>query len=152
MKGTFHCGITVSNLDKSIPFYRDILGLELKTEPTDFFGGDELALALGMEGQDISLRVCIFALPDGTELELLEYEKPLSAVEAQMPPSTLGAMHFAFHVEDINAKIKELETKGVKFLSPPNVVTEGPLKGWTWIYFRDPDGIVLELIEYKELQ
>ena len=82
-------------------------------------------------------------------MELLQYLSPASPSEHPMPPNTLGAMHLAFDVDDIQAKVKELEAKGVKFLTPPNVVTEGDLKGWNWVYFKDPDGITLELIEYN---
>jgi catechol 2,3-dioxygenase-like lactoylglutathione lyase family enzyme len=147
MQGIFHTGITVSDLDRSIPFYRDVLGLEVMTGPTDVFEGDDLSKALGLE--DARLRLVIFKVGDGS-LELLQYLSPDSAVKNPMPPSTLGAMHVAFRVENAEEKMKELESKGIKFLSPLNVVDEGPLNGWKWVYFKDPDGITLELIEYNE--
>jgi hypothetical protein len=50
-------------------------------------------------------------------------------------------------VDDIAAKKAELEAKGVKFYSDVNVVDEGPLAGWRWVYFADPDGLSLELVE-----
>jgi len=50
-------------------------------------------------------------------------------------------------VDDIEATVKELEAKGVTFFSPINVVDEGLLAGWRWVYFSDPDGITLELVE-----
>jgi len=43
--------------------------------------------------------------------------------------------------------MKEMEAKGVKFFTPPNTISEGPLAGWKWAYFKDPDGITLELVE-----
>ena len=52
-----------------------------------------------------------------------------------------------FRVEDIAAKKAELEAKGVTFYSDINVVDEGPLAGWRWCYFSDPDGLALELVE-----
>jgi hypothetical protein len=52
-----------------------------------------------------------------------------------------------FKVDDINAKKRELELKGVEFYSDVNVVDEGPLAGWRWCYFSDPDGLALELVE-----
>jgi glyoxylase I family protein len=52
-----------------------------------------------------------------------------------------------FRVEDIAAKKAELEAKGVVFYSDINVVDEGPLSGWRWCYFSDPDGLALELVE-----
>lgn len=150
MKGTFHTGITVKNLDVTVPFYQDILGLKLKTPPTDWYSGEEFSAALGLLGKDAQLRLAIFQLDDGKELEVLEYRNPVSTVKRPMPPNTLGAMHFAFEVDDIFAEMNKLKSKGVEFLSEPNVVTEGPLNGWKWVYFRDPDGITLEMIQYND--
>jgi len=68
----------------------------------------------------------------------------------------LGAAHVCFNVDDIHKTKAELEAKGVKFYSDVNVVDEGPLAGWRWCYFSDPDGLALELIEWayydKELR
>ena len=50
-------------------------------------------------------------------------------------------------MDDIHAKKAELEAKGVAFYSDVNVVDAGVLAGWRWVYFADPDGNVLELVE-----
>ena len=144
MEAIFHTGVTVSNLDRSIAFYRDQLGLELAMGPTEIFCGEELSQGLGVPGA--CLRLAVFKIGDGS-LELLEYSAPPSPVAKPMPPNTLGAMHVAFEVTDIQARVKELEARGIKFLSKPNLVADGPLKGWNWCYFLDPDGITLELVE-----
>lgn len=146
MKAVFHTGITVSDLDKSIEFYRDKLGLELTLGPTEVFEGDALSAGLGVP--NAKLRLAVFKVGHG-EIELLQYLSPESPVERPVPSNTLGAMHVAFEVENMRQKYEELKSKGIEFLSEPNVVTEGPLNGWTWVYFKDPDGITLELIEYK---
>ena len=146
MRGIFHTGITVSDLDKSIVFYRDVLGLALTTGPTEVFEGDALEQGLGVP--QAKLRLAVFAA-GSDQIELLQYLAPPSAVDSPMPANTLGAMHLAFHVDDIYAKAAELQAHGVEFLTAPNVITEGPLAGWKWVYFRDPDGITLELIEYN---
>lgn len=144
MKGIFHTGITVSNLDKSVPFYRDVLGLKLVTGPTETFEGEEISQGVGVP--ETELRIAIFEVGEGS-LELLEYQNPPSSIEAPMPPNTLGSMHVAFRVDDAAAKMKELAAKGIKFLSELNVVDEGPLNGWRWVYFKDPDNITLEIVE-----
>lgn len=61
--------------------------------------------------------------------------------------SSLGASHVAFLVEDIEAKKAALEATGIEFYSEVNVVDEGVLAGWRWVYFEDPDGYPLELVE-----
>ena len=52
-----------------------------------------------------------------------------------------------FKVEDVRATKAELESRGVRFYSDVNVVDSGPLAGWRWVYFSDPDGLALELVE-----
>jgi catechol 2,3-dioxygenase-like lactoylglutathione lyase family enzyme len=148
MIGVFHTGITVSDLEHAISFYRDILGLELIIGPTEVFEGDDLSAALGVRGARVKL--AIMKIGDSS-LELHQYLSPKSEVDRAMPPNTLGFMHVAFRVENIEQKVRELEAKGIRFLSQVNVVYEGPLAGWKWIYLKDPDGITLELVEHNPL-
>ena len=70
-----------------------------------------------------------------------------AATRRPVPANATGAAHLAFHVENVEAKKAELEAAGVEFLSEVNVVDEGVLAGWRWVYFRDPFGILLELVE-----
>ena len=53
----------------------------------------------------------------------------------------------AFQVDDIAAAKAELEAGGIEFYSEVNVVNDGVLAGWRWVYFADPDGYPLELVE-----
>jgi catechol 2,3-dioxygenase-like lactoylglutathione lyase family enzyme len=139
-----HTGIIVSDLDRSIGFYHEVLGLPLASEPTSVFADAELGPALGVPGA--SLRVVTLDV-GGDTLELLEYVTPPSPIEIPMPQNALGAHHVAFRVDDIHAKVAELEAKGITFLSPVNQIDDGVLAGWRWVYFTDPDGITLELVE-----
>jgi catechol 2,3-dioxygenase-like lactoylglutathione lyase family enzyme len=80
-------------------------------------------------------------------MELIEYGNRPADNTDHIPNHHLGAAHVCFKVEDIRAKKAELEAKGVEFYSEVNVVDEGPLAGWRWCYFSDPDGLALELVE-----
>jgi catechol 2,3-dioxygenase-like lactoylglutathione lyase family enzyme len=82
-----------------------------------------------------------------TTLELLEYSSPPSETAGPIASNNLGASHVAFLVDDIDARKAELEAKGIEFFSDVNVVDEGVLAGWRWVYFSDPDGYPLELVE-----
>ena len=144
MKALHHVGITVKDLDASIRFYHDVLGLPFSNEPSPWFDGEELGKAVGVPGG--ALRQVSLLLGD-TTLELLQYKSPPSATTKPLDSNSIGASHVAFVVDDIVAKKAELEAKGITFYSDVNVVDEGVLAGWRWVYFEDPDGYPLELVE-----
>jgi catechol 2,3-dioxygenase-like lactoylglutathione lyase family enzyme len=144
MKGVHHFGITVKDLDASIRFYHDVLGLEFDNEPSPWFDSPQLGVNVGVPGA--ALRQVSLIAGD-TVLELLEYSSPPSQTEGPLLSNNLGASHVAFKVDDIYAKKAELEAKGVEFYSDVNVVDEGVLAGWRWVYFEDPDHYPLELVE-----
>ena len=144
MKGLHHVGITVKDLDASIRFYHDVLGLQFSNEPSPWFDDPGLGPAVGVPGA--ALRQVSLSLGD-TTLELLEYKSPPSETTRPLLSNSVGATHVAFLVDDIRAKKTELESKGIDFYSDVNVVDEGVLAGWRWVYFQDPDGYPLELVE-----
>ena len=144
MRGLHHVGITVKDLEASISFYHDVLGLPFSNEPSPWFDGQELGAAVGVPGA--ALRQVSLLLGD-TTLELLEYSSPPSDTKEPLKSNSLGASHVAFLVDDIEATKTELEAKGIEFYSPINVVDDGVLAGWRWVYFQDPDGYPLELVE-----
>lgn len=145
LKAQSHVGITVKDLDASIYFYRDLLGLEIGTEPSPVFDNESLGPAVGVPGATLR-QVCLI-LGD-TYLELLEYRTPPSQTAAPLLSHNIGASHVGFEVDDIFAVKAQLEAKGVTFYSDVNVVDEGVLAGWRWVYFSDPDGYPLELVQY----
>jgi catechol 2,3-dioxygenase-like lactoylglutathione lyase family enzyme len=144
MKALHHVGITVKDLDASIRFYHDVLGLQFSNEPSPWFEGEELGRGVGVRGA--ALRQVSLLVGD-TTIELLEYKAPPSETQRPLPSNNLGASHVAFRVDDIAATKAELETKGVTFFSDVNVVDDGVLAGWRWVYFGDPDGYPLELVQ-----
>ena len=144
MRGLHHTGITVSDLERSIAFYHGILGLEFANEPSPVFDDPGLGERVGVPGA--TLRQVTLQVGDGA-LELLEYLAPDSPNDTPLPQNALGAHHVAFRVDDVEAKVAELAAKGIEFLSEVNIVDSGVLEGWRWVYFTDPDGITLELVE-----
>ena len=140
-----HTGLVVSDLDRSIWFYHDLLGLPFANEPTPWFDGEDLARGVGVP--DARLRQVSLWVGDQATLELIEYANRPASSTAPVPNHHLGAAHVCFRVDDVRAKKAELEAQGVSFYSDVNVVDEGPLAGWRWCYFSDPDGLALELVE-----
>lgn len=144
IRGVHHTGIIVKNLDRSIYFYHDLLGLQIQSEPSPWFSGPELAEGVGVPGA--SLRQVNLTTGDGV-VELLEYGNRPEGDDTVPPQNRLGSSHIALRVDDIASTVAELQAKGISFLTPPNVVDEGTLAGWRWNYFLDPDGYTVELVE-----
>ena len=143
--GQVHTGITVSDLDRSLAFYRDILGLKLdKVEPPK----KTRANKLGVPGAVIQLAVMEYG--NGCSLELIQYLDPPPPDARSLPINTLGTIHLAFRVDDIGKQIDDMAAKGVEFVggNDYNVIEDGPLTGCKWIYFKDPDGTNLELVQW----
>lgn len=142
--GVVHSGISVSDLERSITFYHEMLGLELlKVEPVRKSRGDKL----GVPGAEIQLAV--IGIPGTVEtFELIQYKKPAPLFGYGVPVNTLGCVHIALRVDDIDKMVRDLKEKGIQFCSETyEEIKDGPIAGMKWIYFKDPDGTNLELIE-----
>lgn len=142
--GVVHSGISVSDLQRSITFYHEMLGLELlKVEPVRKSRGDKL----GVPGAEIQLAV--IGIPGTTEtFELIQYLKPAPMFGYGVPVNTLGCVHIALRVDDIDETVRNLKERGIQFCSETyEEIKDGPIAGMKWIYFKDPDGTNLELIE-----
>lgn len=142
--GIFHTGLTVSDLDRSIAFYRDVLGLEVVTQ----WESAEPYLRRIVGFPDAELRIALLRLPGapGHQIELLEYRSPRGA-RGDARTCNPGNAHMAFVVEDLAAVHAELSAKGVRFKSEPVEIDHGRNRGAKAVYFLDPDDITLELVQ-----
>ena len=145
LQAIHHAGLVVTDLDRSIYFYHDVLGLPFANEPTPWFAGPELEQGVGRARCDVAPGVAVGRR--GLDHGAHRVRQPPSQQYAPVANNHLGAAHVCFRVDDVRAKKAELESKGVIFYSDVNVVDEGPLAGWRWVYFSDPDGLALELVE-----
>jgi catechol 2,3-dioxygenase-like lactoylglutathione lyase family enzyme len=145
LQAVHHVGLVVKDLDRSIYFYHDLLGLPFANEVTPWFEGPELEKGVGVPGA--TLRQTSLWVGEHSTMELIEYGNRPADNTTHIPNNYLGAAHVCFKVVDIYATKAELESKGVVFYTDVTVVDEGPLAGWRWCYFSDPDGLALELIE-----
>lgn len=139
-----HTALNVIDMGRSLKFYRELLGLEMLFEPQEA-SGEAFEQATSISGAKIMFTM--LRSGDGsTVIELIQYLSPKAKPNQQRICDT-GAPHIAFRVDDIDEAKKHLEAKGVKFNSEPVRINEGPLKGRSFVYFPDPDGLTLELFE-----
>ena len=136
VKRVDHVSYTVSDIDRSVDFYS-----KFGYRPVNRYAasGPELDVAVATENADMEIQV--MRRPDGGMLELISYVRQPSERAARN--SVVGAAHLAFVVGDIQAAYEELTADGVEFLSEPNTDRYGE----KWVYFRDPDGITVELMQ-----
>ena len=141
VSGIAHLSFTVSNLEESLRFYRDLLGLNVQFEAKR--SGPITEAIIGIPG--VCIKVGMLTLDD-FNLELIEYVSPVGE-KLNLKTNNVGCAHLAFYVSSIDRIYNSLREKGVKFKSVPHQIKDGPLAGWKAVYLLDPDGITLELME-----
>lgn len=142
-----HVGITVRDMDKVLAFYQDILGFAIAMDVT--IAGEEAERLTRVKGTVLrSVYLRSGAGVKGPPLELLQFIAP--AMEATAPHAHLrhpGISEIAFWVQDIDKTYTDLGAKGVEFYSAPQLFAlEGYGKAKA-VYFWDPEGTTLELMQ-----
>lgn len=146
--GTHHVSFSVTNLEETVRFYQDVVGLTLRSRSRNEYDGLGTSLfgtKWGVVHSHADLQIAVMELGD-SRIEFIQYNDP-AAEPYHMNPSVAGSAHLAFRVKDIEAERERLERHGVEFHAPINVFKETGKPDWKWCYFRDPDGICLELVE-----
>ena len=137
-----HTGITVSNLERSLAFWRDVLGFEFShsTHQT----GERPEQITGVKGAE--LKLAVLKTPSGHKIELLEYFAPADRRCADIRPCDVGHVHVALTVDDLDAVLQKIAASGWKAAGTPQTLTHGPNAGKRVIYVRDPDGTTIEFM------
>ena len=144
IKGMNHVGISVSNLDRAIEFYREMLGMELAGPIVPFAGPlFEQVMALPNTQGRIG-----FLRNGSLQLELFEFSHPNPArKDPNYSVADHGISHFCVEVTDIEATYERLRAGGVDFHCPV-LRFPGGIKA---TYGRDPDGNVFELLDKSQV-
>jgi len=161
MPGVFrahHVAITVPDLDAGVRFYGDILGAVELFRLGPF---DAAELPRTPDGRDWTeahvnvpgarLWIANLKIGDNLVLELFRYERPLGANPHPPRNHDVGGHHLAFHVKNIDEAAAFLRRKGVRLMDGPIEIKEGPSAGVRALYFLDPWGNQLELVEHDRL-
>jgi catechol 2,3-dioxygenase-like lactoylglutathione lyase family enzyme len=141
--GLFHPGYTVSNLEQSLQFYGQTLGIEhLQSQVSD---QPYLSSVTGIAG--CSLKIGFARIEgDQTPFELLEFVKP-GGQQALTGFGIIGTPHLCYQVDNLSAVYRRLAQQGVKFCGEPHLLGDGPWGEATGVFLLDPDGLLVELIE-----
>jgi glyoxylase I family protein len=137
-----HTGITVSNLERSLTFWRAVLGFELSHRA--HHTGDFASEITGVPGADISLAVL---KAPGHKIELLEYHAPPDRKHVDLRPCDTGSVHIALTVDNLDAVLQGIAASGWKTAGKPQTLKSGPNTGKRVVYVRDPDGTTIELMQ-----
>jgi catechol 2,3-dioxygenase-like lactoylglutathione lyase family enzyme len=145
---TWHFSFTVSDIEQSIRFYRDVLGMELvhTQEQANAYTRKFVGYP------DAHLKVAQFRITGATitrsnhMLELVQYVAP-KGEKVDTRTKNPGTAHLAFQVDDVHAEYERMSALGVRFRSEPVAIEAGINKGGFTCYFLDPDDITLEIIQ-----
>jgi glyoxylase I family protein len=137
-----HTGLVVKDLEVSLAFYRDFLGLELTGRARE--EGPYIEDLVGIPGAVLDWAK--LKTPGGHLVELLQYVSHPSPAEPEElgRASRPGCSHLAFTVADIDALFEVLAAAGHKCNHAPQFSPDGKVKV---MYAHDPDGIILELVQ-----
>jgi len=139
-----HIGICVADLERSLTFYRDVLGFEPRSRAP--FTGAPVDRLLGLDGVRLD---AVWLERDGTRLELLRFDAPGTESSATpRPMNALGFTHLSLRVDDLDATLAELrahETLGARVLDETRV--DNYEHGIAAIFVLDPDGTRVELVQ-----
>lgn len=141
--GFNHTSFTVRDLDKALAFWVGALGFEPASVSTR--QGRWQEGVTGVAGAE--LRVA-HLYGHGAHMELIEYTSG-AAPAHPFQPSTPCAGHVCFEVDHIDAEWTRLMAAGAKPQGGVTLVDNGPSVGLKAAYLRDPDGIIIELVEIK---
>lgn len=135
-----YIAIRVSDLDRSLPFYRDLLGFK-EISRFELEGPSPSAKLLGRDEVSVRAR---FLERDGTRIELQYLDLPASA-ELPRPRAQLGLSHIGLRISDFEKTVAKLVGGGAQLLEASRF--SHPDLGSEVVIVEDPDGVRIELIE-----
>lgn len=134
-----HTAISVADMERSLAFYRDLLGMKVAMDIEA--KAEQLGVIVGLPGA----KTRIVMLDAGNvRIELFQYRNPVGEpIQEGRRQCDNGLTHIAFNITDMDGMCSQLKAKGIRFYSEPQSM-RGEMKV---VYFKDPDGVTLEFME-----
>jgi len=140
IKDFLHVGIGVKDLEESVRFYTEVMGME--EEYRTHNKGEKISQIVGVENADID--VCV-VMKNNVRIELLDYKNDdLKKHNNPIGQDEPGLTHLAFLVDDVDEEFERIKALGFKFNAPPMVAREN---GPKITYFEGPDNVIIEIFE-----
>jgi glyoxylase I family protein len=146
IKSLHHTGISTSSLKRMLEFYCDVLGFELVMQMewkarTEL--GDRCDRIVGLTGSAAQVAM---VKKNGASIEFFEYSSPApNSLPSTFRACDHGYTHICLEVEDIDAEYERLRNAGMTFHQAP---ARDPYHGMKAIYGKDPEGNLVELLEF----
>ncbi|MCO5967707.1 VOC family protein [Actinoallomurus soli] len=148
LRGTEHIGFTVPDLEEADTFLVDVLGCRRVYELGPFVHehDDWMRDQLNVHPRSVMRRLRLYRCGFGSNFEVFEWE-PADGRRPQPRNSDIGGHHIAFYVDDLDAAVDYLRSRGVQVLGEP-VASANASAGQRWIYFLSPWGMQFELVSF----
>jgi catechol 2,3-dioxygenase-like lactoylglutathione lyase family enzyme len=140
IKAIRHTGLVVSNMEKAIHFWCDILGFSIIKQMDEY--GPHIDAILGLK--DVHLTTTKISSPDNNLVELLYFHSHPDKSCWEGSVNSTGFTHIALTVENLDMTCELLLKEGVVFNSAPQISPDGYAKV---TYCQGPEGVLLELVE-----
>ncbi len=143
LKSFYHTEFIVKDLEKSVDFYTNVLGMSVARRMER--EGEFINQVLGFPNAHI--KGAFVEKGEGHQLELIQYISPPSG-PGGIERNDLGATHLAFYVEDFDKFYADTSQRGLRFLNPPAEMRDEDGNVQRKVaYSQDPDGNWLEFVE-----
>jgi catechol 2,3-dioxygenase-like lactoylglutathione lyase family enzyme len=140
MAELFHVGLTVKNLERSIAFYRDVVGMKETEFRFDNAKSKEFDTLTNNPGAE--LKVAHLTL-DSFMLQLIEYVAG-GGTTLDLHHNNVGSPHLCICVPDVEAKLKEVRQRGDVVITSGLVQIAPNMRSF---YTEDPDGVPVEFLQ-----
>lgn len=151
VRGVDHVGINVPDVDAASKFFAETFGFVPVTEMRDVPVDAAFKKTFHMHADAKVTSIRMLRAGDGANIELFQYASA-GAAKAQPYYDDIGASHIALYTDDIDRAVTALRARGIKVLTDPIRMTQGPAAGNAWVYFITPWGAKMELVSYPNGQ
>jgi catechol 2,3-dioxygenase-like lactoylglutathione lyase family enzyme len=142
VRGFNHTAFTVDDLDRTVRFFTEALGFELRSlAPRN---PDNVGRITGLGRAEVRIA---YVDGYGHTLELIEFQQAEHRTRAEFRATDIGAAHIALDVEHLAAAVETATQWGWARLGEIIEVDAGPNAGRQIVYLRHEDGIILEFIQ-----